>query len=314
MHGDRLSEVLDLIEVRSVVSGAFGVSGRWQGRTDIVDDLKFFALVRGRAWLTTDGVSAPYELRGGDVAVLNGRSWVELRGGAGDGTPITIEPPSADSVRRLGEVSAEAEDVLVGGRVELNPTGKELLLRTLPPVAHVRSSTQAAPHLGGIIDRLFDELVADRVGSAFAVRQYCQLLLLDVLRAFMDGGEVPSGWLRLLADEQLRPALALLHAQPAKAWRLEDLAHAATMSRTTFAERFRDVAGTPPQSYLLSWRMLLARRELRSGDTRVRPLALQLGYSSESAFSTAFKREVGESPLHYRSRTRRESPQTGGRP
>ncbi len=314
MDGDRLSEVLDLIEVRSVVSGAFGVSGRWQGRTDIVDDLKFFALVRGRAWLTTDGAPAPFELRAGDVAVLNGRSWVELHGGDGEGTPTVIEPPSAESVLRLGAIVAEAEDIVVGGRVELNPTGKELLLRTLPAVAHIRSSTQAAPHLRGIVDRLFDELVADRVGSAFAVRQYCQLLLLDVLRAFMDGGEVPSGWLRLLADEQLRPALALLHAQPAKAWRLEDLARAAAMSRTTFAERFRDVAGTPPQSYLLSWRMLLARRELRSGDTRVRPLALQLGYSSESAFSTAFKREVGESPLRYRSRSRRESPQVGVRP
>lgn len=90
---------------------------------------------------------------------------------------------------------------------------------------------------------------------------------------------------------------------------LEDLARAAAMSRTTFAERFRDVAGTPPQSYLLGWRMLLARRELRSGDARVRPLALQLGYSSESAFSTAFKREVGESPLHYRARTRRDAQQ-----
>lgn len=50
--------------------------------------------------------------------------------------------------------------------------------------------------------------------------------------------------------------------------------------------------------------MLLAQRALRDGDVRVGSLAFDLGYASESAFSTAFKREVGESPLRYRYRVR----------
>jgi AraC-like DNA-binding protein len=33
-------------------------------------------------------------------------------------------------------------------------------------------------------------------------------------------------------------------------------------------------------------------------------LAIELGYGSESAFSTAFKREVGVSPLRYRRQAR----------
>ncbi|MDN3460126.1 AraC family transcriptional regulator [Rhodococcus sp. APC 3903] len=36
----------------------------------------------------------------------------------------------------------------------------------------------------------------------------------------------------------------------------------------------------------------------------MRSLARELGYSSESAFSAAFKRHVGEAPLSYRSRIR----------
>jgi AraC-like DNA-binding protein len=35
-------------------------------------------------------------------------------------------------------------------------------------------------------------------------------------------------------------------------------------------------------------------------------LASELGYASESAFSTAFKREVGTCPLHYRHQMREE--------
>jgi AraC-like DNA-binding protein len=76
------------------------------------------------------------------------------------------------------------------------------------------------------------------------------------------------------------------------------------MSRTSFAERFRAVAGMPPLTYLNQWRMLLARRALRNSDVRVGSLASELGYSSEASFSNAFKREVGESPLRYRYRAR----------
>jgi AraC-like DNA-binding protein len=78
------------------------------------------------------------------------------------------------------------------------------------------------------------------------------------------------------------------------------------MSRTSFAERFRVLAGVPPLAYLNAWRMLLAQRALRNAETRVGPLAYELGYTSESAFSNAFKREVGMSPLRYRATIRDE--------
>jgi AraC-like DNA-binding protein len=75
-----------------------------------------------------------------------------------------------------------------------------------------------------------------------------------------------------------------------------------SVSRTTFAERFRTVAGMPPLTYLNQWRMLLARRALRDRDLPITALATELGYASDSAFSTAFKHVVGESPLRYRRR------------
>jgi AraC-like DNA-binding protein len=160
--------------------------------------------------------------------------------------------------------------------------------------------------LRGTLDRLFDEVTGNRAGSAFAIRQYGQLLLLEVLRAYVDQAELPPGWLLLLTDERMRPAVGLMHAEPGRPWGLEELARAAAMSRTTFAERFRTVAGVPPLTYLSRWRMLLAQRALRDGNVRVGSLAAELGYASESAFSTAFKREVGESPRRYRHRVRSE--------
>lgn len=304
MATDRLSEVLDLIEVRSVVSGGSAVRGRWRTHSSIDDDLKFIAIVRGGATLATNDVDTPFELVAGDVAVLNGRSWLTLDGGDGPGKPMTVEPPAVGSSISGSDADATDVDILIGGRVDLNPTGRELLLRTLPPVAHVGASSSVGPQLRGHVQRLFSEIVADRIGADFAIRQYGQLLVLDVVRGFMQDADMPAGWLKVLADEQLRPALELIHEQPSKSWSLEDLARASRMSRTMFAQRFKATAGTPPLSYLINWRMLLAQRALSTGDARVGPLAFELGYSSESAFSSAFKRHVGVSPLTYRTQFR----------
>ena len=302
MVGDQLSEVFDLVEIRGLVSGGFAMHGRWVARAAIEDPLKLIARVCGRARLTTDGVDGPIELESGDVAILNDRSWLELERCTGDGPRREITPE--ENFTRLDGADRGTDDVVVGCRVDLNPAARALLLQTLPPMGHVRASAAAATNLRGTLDRLFDEVSGNRMGSAFAIRQYGQLLLLDVLRAYVDQAELPPGWLRLLADERLRPALGLMHAEPGKPWGLEELARAAAMSRTSFAERFRTVAGVPPLTYLNRWRMLLAQRALRDGDARVGSLAADLGYSSESAFSTAFKREVGVSPLRYRCRVR----------
>ncbi|MFP7761655.1 AraC family transcriptional regulator [Marisediminicola sp. LYQ85] len=302
MHVDRMSEVLDLIEVRGVVSGGSALRGRWHTRSVIDDDLKFIAVVRGWAILDTDGPAAPIRLDAGDVAVLNKRSWLTLDGGDGPGEPVLVEPPSAGAEIPDADVAAADVDIIIGGRIELNSTGREMLLRVLPPLMHVGADSVVGPQVRGHVQRLFSEITAHRMGADFAMRQYGQLLVLDIVRGFAGADDIPAGWLKVLADEQLRPALDLIHEGPARRWSLHDLARASSMSRSTFAKRFRDAAGTPPLSYLIAWRMLLAQRELRSRDTRLGPLASTLGYSSESAFSAAFKRHTGESPAAFRSR------------
>ncbi|GAB3461277.1 AraC family transcriptional regulator [Streptomonospora sediminis] len=306
MASDQLSEVFDLVEVHGMITGAFALSGRWVTRGQMDTPMKLLAVVRGRVRLDTDGIDRPIGLAAGDVAILNRRSWLELEGGEGDGPRREIlpedEPAAADRIH----TGNSTDDVVIGGRVDLNPAGRALLLKALPPVGHVRASAGTPNNLGASLDLLFNEVVGDRMGSAFAIRQYGQLLLLEVLRAYVDQAELPPGWLRVLTDERFRPALRLMHAEPGKTWGLAELARASSMSRTSFAEGFRDTAGVPPLTYLNHWRMMLAQKALRDGNVRIGALAAELGYGSESAFSTAFKRQVGESPLRYRHRIREE--------
>ncbi|NUT49071.1 MAG: AraC family transcriptional regulator [Saccharothrix sp.] len=307
MLTDPLSEVLDLVEVRGQISGAFAVRGRWVTRSVVTSPLKVSVMVRGRCRLSTDGLDAPIGMEAGDIAVLTGRSWLCAEGGPDEGPLVEFEPEAGDYALRVAGADFAVDDVILGGHVEFDPAGAALLTRALPPVAVVRASDSAAPALRACVDRLVEEVTGRRAGAAFAVRQHAQLLVLEVLRAYLGQAELPPGWLRAVTDDRLRPALALMHGEPGRPRRLEELARAAAMSRTSFAVRFRSVAGVPPLTYLNSWRMLLARRALRDEDVRVGELAATLGYTSESAFSTAFKREVGEAPLRYRHRLRRAS-------
>jgi transcriptional regulator GlxA family with amidase domain len=113
-----------------------------------------------------------------------------------------------------------------------------------------------------------------------------------------------AGWLRALGDKRLAPALRLMHGDPSRAWQLEELARATAMSRTTFALHFKTAAGVGPLTYLTQWRMRLAQRALREENVSVAVLARSLGYTSESAFSHAFKRIIGAPPKRYRSAIR----------
>ena len=71
------------------------------------------------------------------------------------------------------------------------------------------------------------------------------------------------------------------------------------MSRSSFAERFARVVGKTPLSYLLEWRLAVAKNLLARGNMTVAETALAVGYDSASGFSTAFSRETGQSPRAF---------------
>ncbi|NKB58002.1 MAG: helix-turn-helix domain-containing protein [Alphaproteobacteria bacterium] len=81
---------------------------------------------------------------------------------------------------------------------------------------------------------------------------------------------------------------------------LADIAKAVGMSRSGLAVRFKELVGDTPMNYLTNWRMLRAKEFLKSGDLPLMAVAEQVGYTSEAAFSRAFKREHNQSPSAFR--------------
>jgi AraC-like DNA-binding protein len=132
-----------------------------------------------------------------------------------------------------------------------------------------------------------------------------ELLFVEAVRSYVSAlPEGERGWLAGFRDRHVGEALALLHGQPAHAWRVEDLARRVGLSRTALADRFAELIGEPPIRYLARWRMQLAMDALRDARRGVAEVAAEVGYESEAAFSRAFKREVGVPPARWRAGAR----------
>jgi AraC-like DNA-binding protein len=145
------------------------------------------------------------------------------------------------------------------------------------------------------------EARSPRPGGAGVLAKLAEVLFIEVLRLYMNeqsAGRI--GWLAGLGDRVVGAALNALHARPAHAWTLEELARTAATSRSVLAERFAQLVGRSPMQYLTQWRMQVASRLLRDTTAKVIEIASSVGYESEAAFSRAFKREVGASPAAWR--------------
>ncbi|MFJ2992838.1 AraC family transcriptional regulator [Pandoraea sp. NPDC087047] len=301
MTTEPLSEMLRLLGPQSVLTGMLCASGAWSVDFAPQPTIKFWGIVEGNCHVSmVDGTTLP--LQAGDVLLILQPTSMTLTTDW-NATPVSVDQllsRAADGICRIGEGD---DFVLIGGTVTLDARARSLLFDALPAFIHVNGNADQAGPLRWILDQLMQER-ADRLpGAGAASAQLVQLMFIYILRAHLkQDGDVAPGWLRLASDRRFASMLALVHSQPGKDWRLSELANASGMSRATFALHFRTVAGVGPVGYLAQWRMRLAEQELRKGGISIAKLAESLGYSSESAFSHAFKRVTGYPPKSVRSR------------
>lgn len=176
------------------------------------------------------------------------------------------------------------------------------LLEALPSFFAYDTSTSLSGQLvRATLEVAVGETSDSRPGSEAMLARISELLFVEAVCHFVDSlptGE--GGWFEALRDRQLSKALALIHRQPAERWTVEQLGRQVGASRSTLAAKFVRILGYAPAEYLVNVRMRLAARDLASGNDKIIEIADRVGYSSESAFSRAFKRYFGVAPSYWR--------------
>jgi AraC-like DNA-binding protein len=296
---DPLSDALSLLKLHSYGCGGFDVGADLCIRFSKHAGVKCYAVVSGQAWLSVEGVSDPVQLKAGDCFLLpRGRpfclasklglppvDFLTLRGDAKNGT--------------VGLYNGGGAFFMVGGHFALAGHHAGILLSALQPIVHLQKESDKAV-LRWSIERLMEELREPQPGGALIAQHLAHTMLLQALRLHLtDAAHGRVGWLFALADKQMGAAITALHDAPGQRWTLQELAERVGMSRSTFSQRFKDTVGESPMEYLTRWRMLLAADKLVNSTDPVSVISLALGYESEAAFSTAFKRVMGCSPRQY---------------
>jgi len=311
-----LSEVLRAVRLTGAVFFAVDASAPWVADTPAAREIgpqlmpglehviEYHAIAEGKCWAGRFD-ETPILLEAGDVICFPQGDAHVISSAPGMRGEVVDDILGATRVARLpvriqrGGGGAERTRFICGflgfDRGPFNP-----LLESLPRTIHMPQATR-----DGVIDELLKlalrESAAPRPGGETILSKLSELLFVELVRQYT--ASLPpehGGWLAGLRDESVGRALAKIHERPSHDFSLEELAHAAGVSRSVLAERFADFVGVPPMQYLARWRMQLAATLLSTTQLGVAEVAERVGYSSETALGRSFKRWVGVSPAGFR--------------
>jgi AraC-like DNA-binding protein len=276
---DVLSDVISAVRTGRPHSARTERTGPWAVRHEPFAGAGFHLVLEGRCcFVPPDG--EPIEVRAGDVVFFP-------RG----------------SAHTLTSTEAGARTVMLCGAYLMDRDRLHPLLDELPDVVQLPIRYGRHQELRGAIELLTTELEQPRAGGDALLSALLDAMLLYLIRAWLDDQDREhTGWTAALRDPAIRSALHAIHDAPEHPWTVAELGRLTGLSRAAFARRFTTLVGRPPLAYLTWWRMTTAAHHLRSSDVPLRSVAQRVGYTSEYAFATAFKRELGLAPGLYRRR------------
>lgn len=321
---DLLSEALTSLKWDSHALGVFRLHGDWGFDIEGVLPGYCYVVIDGECWVQLDGCDpAPLKMgdallapRGGSLRLAStpdaprvsmANVWRAHRMPMFERyTPLTTPvrfdyfAPSANAIDRITSPTTQLLAIAFSFSDD-----ERRFVEALPLQIVSRASDIAvAPWVRSSVQFLAAEEAAINPGFVAIAAGLSELILVSLIRDYaLTEESPPTSWLKGLTDPRIGRALEAMHRQPAFAWSVNALAGVALMSRAGFAARFMQLVGQSPIEYLTALRMQIARRIVDESSSQIAEVATRVGYRSERAFRSAFKKHVGMSPLHRRQST-----------
>jgi len=297
---DVLADVLAVLDVqaslyfRAKLSSPFAINVPADSRR-----IRFHLGCRGRSWIgLPSGEQTDYG-PGDLILVPHGSAHILADAPATPALPLddVLKLARFESVGCMTFGGDGPGVELVCGHFAFNEHIVHPLVESLPRLVHIRAKNDRDyGWLDAVLRQMETESRAGLPGHREVLRRLSEILFVQVLRVFVDEQPDATRFLTALVSPQLRRALDAIHADPASDWSLERLADVAALSRTIFAERFRDKLGVTPMRYLADWRLQKAWLLLQQPAITVGDVARAVGYASEPAFIHAFSEHFGRTP------------------
>lgn len=155
------------------------------------------------------------------------------------------------------------------------------------------------------LERMAAEALAPGFASDLLVDALAAAMTIDLARYFMraaPGRADPRG---RLAPWQLRRVEDYVASTAGRRLRIADLAGAIDIGASHFARIFRNTTGRSVHRWIEEVRLIRAEALLRETALPLKQVAADLGFSTPSSFSLAFRRATGTTPARFRAEASR---------
>jgi AraC-like DNA-binding protein len=217
-----------------------------------------------------------------------------------------VKPPIAGELIPIRHGGNGARCRVITGLAAMDKPLCDPILEALPHL--VKTSLRGSPAARVMEEAMgfaLSESDAPRAGGIATLAKLAELLFIEIVRRHVEATPPnATGWVAGLNDRYVGRALALMHGKPGDDWTVEKLARQVGLSRSALADRFVQLLGEPPITYLSRWRLRLAANRLATTRRTVESIAADAGYESSSAFAHAFKATFGKPPSIWRKRKR----------
>jgi AraC family transcriptional activator of mtrCDE len=307
---DWLTHLLQIVTVTGQleVRCAYGAPWRVAWSRAAANEIPYHVIVKGRAIFEDPEARTARELVSGDIVLLPHGAAHVLHDGSGQ-TPIHTQEHRGAAGWVLSENDGGGEQLdLMCGRFFIAPPHDRLIRNYMPSNLVTRAVNgngadgpgSASNQLASLVSLMRMESAGDRAGGRAILNALSSALFTLVLRAASEGDNAPEGLLALAGNPRLAPAIAAMFADPARPWKLPDLADLCGMSRATFMRQFQHKLGRSALDLLTDLRMSLAANELKKPAISTEAVAETVGYQSVSAFRRVFAERMGMTPGEWR--------------
>lgn len=122
----------------------------------------------------------------------------------------------------------------------------------------------------------------------------------EVVDAYLGATLAPVEVVGGLPPRRLQRVFAHIRENIALDLTVSELAQTVGMSQYYFSKLFKMSTGTTPHQYVMRQRVERAQEHLRESRTALAEVATQVGFETQSHFTSVFRRLVGATPKHYR--------------
>lgn len=308
---DALSVLLQNVHLFETKYYRLNVTGNWSYSLTRQDTILFYLVMSGGFCI--DVGNGPRETRAGDMIMIpSAHQHVSyaLNYHSDEAQPLDelLTSCKEHTLDLKGDGDSEASLILIECKYDkamIRP-----LLSVLPPILpEVNDEDDGRFEVIDVEIRLLTlEAEHERMGKTAVINHWASIMMIECLRVYIESlPEATENWLKAMKDPFLTKALVAMHEMPSENWTINKLAEVAGMSRSSFAQRFKEVVGIPPLTYLMDYRLRLAARYLRLQQNSISRISGLVGYASDSTFSQAFKRVYGISPKAYRQQYQQQT-------